>query len=197
MWIMQFFGAHRRVGTGGQRRPARRFWRNSDGSLAIEFALLAGPFAVLLFAIIESCVSFAGQQLLSNAAEDVARQFRTGKIKAADVEDAEELHGMICERIKILVAEGCTGLEVDLRAYDTFAQAAAVRIIYTGSGGTRDLAGSNFGFSPGRSQTKNMLRVFYKWPVMTDLMRLAMSNLEGSKTLLFATVTWQNEPFDD
>ena len=45
--------------------------------------------------------------------------------------------------------------------------------------------------------SKNMLRVFYKWPVMTDFMRKVMSNLKDGKTLHFATVTWQNEPFDD
>ena len=50
---------------------------------------------------------------------------------------------------------------------------------------------------PGKALTKNMLRVFYKWPVITDFMRKSMSNLKGSKTLHFASVTWQNEPFDD
>ena len=42
-----------------------------------------------------------------------------------------------------------------------------------------------------------MLRVFYRWPVMTDFMSKSMSNLKGGKTLHFASVTWQNEPFDD
>jgi hypothetical protein len=32
---------------------------------------------------------------------------------------------------------------------------------------------------------------------MTDVMRERMSNLKGYKALLFATATWQNEPFDD
>jgi hypothetical protein len=30
---------------------------------------------------------------------------------------------------------------------------------------------------------------------MTDLMARYMSNLKGGKILLFASVTWQNEPF--
>jgi len=42
-----------------------------------------------------------------------------------------------------------------------------------------------------------MLRVFYKWPVMTDLMAKSMANLSGGRTLHFASVTWQNEPFDN
>ena len=42
-----------------------------------------------------------------------------------------------------------------------------------------------------------MLRVFYPWPVMTDFMSKWMSDIKGGKTLHFASVTWQNEPFDE
>jgi len=56
---------------------------------------------------------------------------------------------------------------------------------------------TGFDVDPGPSMSKNMLRVFYRWPVMTDFMRKSMSNLKDGKTLHFATVTWQNEPFDD
>jgi hypothetical protein len=72
-----------------------------------------------------------------------------------------------------------------------------VRIKTVGTGNDRDLDTSGFAVTPGPSMTKNMLRVFYKWPVMTDFMRKSMSNLKDGKTLHFATVTWQNEPFDD
>jgi len=47
------------------------------------------------------------------------------------------------------------------------------------------------------AETRNMLRVFYKWPVMTDFMASSMANIEGGKTLHFASVTWQNEPFNN
>ena len=33
--------------------------------------------------------------------------------------------------------------------------------------------------------SKNMLRVFYKWPVITDFMSKLMSNLKDGKTLHF------------
>ncbi|TIV71909.1 MAG: pilus assembly protein, partial [Mesorhizobium sp.] len=51
--------------------------------------------------------------------------------------------------------------------------------------------------SPGLAESINMLRVFYKWPVMTDFLAQSMANLKDKKTLHFASVTWQNEPFDD
>ena len=59
-----------------------RFLRDRSGSTAIEFALLAIPFSVLVFAILESCISFAGQQVMANVTDDIARQLRTGQLKA-------------------------------------------------------------------------------------------------------------------
>jgi Flp pilus assembly protein TadG len=191
-------------------RPRKRrsilscFVRDKSGATAIEFTILALPFSLLVFAILESCISFAGQQVMANAADDIARQLRTGQIRiASGLDEAalavrkEELWQMICDRLKIMVADDCPGLEIDVRKVDTFAEAAALRIVYEGSGQGRTLAESNFQFKPGPSMSKNVLRVFYEWPVITDFMRSRMSNLAGGKTLHFATVTWQNEPFDD
>ncbi|MEP9386626.1 TadE/TadG family type IV pilus assembly protein [Mesorhizobium sp. KR9-304] len=170
-----------------------RFLRNRSGSTAVEFSLLSIPFAMLVFAILESCISFAGQQVLANATDDVARQIRTGQLKPADL-TKESLEAMICDRLDIIVTAGCPGLEVDLREFATFAEAAAVRIKLTPE---RELDTSDFAVDPGLSMSKNMLRVFYEWPVITDFMARMLSNLKGGKTLHFATVTWQNEPFDD
>ncbi|MCO5160860.1 MAG: pilus assembly protein [Mesorhizobium sp.] len=174
----------------------RRFLRDRNGNVAIEFSLLAIPFSLLVFAILESCISFAGSQLLANATDNVARQLRTGQVKAAGLTEAS-VKQLICDQIDILVASGCPGLKIDLRQYSTFKDAAAMKIVYVGSGSEKELATTNFAFNPGKSMTKNMLRVFYEWPVMTDFMRKAMSNLKGGKTLHFASMTWQNEPFDD
>jgi Flp pilus assembly protein TadG len=180
-------------------RPANRrvtFLRHRSGATAVEFALLALPFAVLVFAILEISISFAGQQILSNAADDVARQLRTGQLKSADVTE-ESLKTTICDRLAIVLAGDCNGLEVDLREFATFGEAAAVRIAFTGDAGARDLDTTGFDVAPGPSGSKNMLRVFYKWPVVTDFMAKMMSNLKDGKTLHFASVTWQNELFED
>ena len=187
----------------GEQRPRRRgfferFARDQSGATAIEFTMLAIPFSLLVFAILESCISFAGQQVMANITDDVARQLRTGQIKAGDATFTQaELKRMICDQLEIMVAKDCPGLHVDLRKFDTFEQAAALRIKYLGSGDDRTLDPSNFTFTPGLSTSKNVLRVFYEWPVITDFMRASMSNLKDGKALHFATVTWQNEPFDD
>jgi Flp pilus assembly protein TadG len=176
-------------------RCLRRFGRNRDGATAIEFTLLAIPFSMLVFAILESCISFAAQEIMTNATDDVARQLRTGQLLKANVTEVS-LKKAICDRMEFMVAKGCPDLFVDLNTYATFAAAADVKIKFT-SDVPPDLDSSGFVVTPGGALTKNMLRVFYKWPVMTDFMTKWMSDIKGGKTLHFASVTWQNEPFDE
>jgi Flp pilus assembly protein TadG len=184
------------------RRPGflGRFLRDRSGSTAIEFVALAIPFCMLVFAILESCISFAGQEVMANATDDVARQFRTGQLKADGMTE-QKVKDEICAKLEIMVGNSCNdNLEVDLREYTSFQQAALARfriadgdIVLTQDG--VDLPGNDV--KPGKSMTINMLRVFYKWPVITDFMSRWMANLNDGRTLHFATVTWQNEPFDD
>lgn len=180
-------------------RPARRgilarFARNRSGSTAIEFTALAIPFSLLVFAILESCISFAGQEVLANTTDDVARLLRTGQVKAADVTEAK-IRTMICDRLSVIVADDCPGLEFDLREVTTFQEAAGLGIPFNSA--KDDIITSGFIVKPGKSMTKNALRVFYRWPIMTDVMRKSMSSLKDNKTLHFSMAVWQNEPFDD
>ncbi|WP_192250118.1 TadE/TadG family type IV pilus assembly protein [Mesorhizobium silamurunense] len=184
-------------------KPRHGFFSDRRGSTALEFAMLAIPFALLVFAILESCISFAGQEVMANATDDIARQLRTGQLRKANVTE-DSIKKLICDRLEIMVATNCPGsgsnasLLVDLREYPTFADAAAAgfniqsgEIVLTGTSST------TFTVSPGLAESRNMLRVFYKWPVITDFLAKQMANLKDGRTLHFASVTWQNEPFDD
>lgn len=197
---MDFHDHTDETGAEKARRPRgllRRFARHDGGSAIVEFAALIVPFLLLVFAILESCISFAAQQMLANATDDVARQFRTGQIRASDLEkNKDRVKDFVCEKISMVVADGCPGLVVDLQTYDTFREAADSRIPFTDDGDL-DLDSGNPSLALGGSGTKNQLRVFYRWPVMTDFMRKSMSSLPDGKTLLYAVVTWQNEPFDE
>ena len=180
------------------RRPRvfARFLRDRRGATAIEFAILSVPFALLVFAILESCIAFAGQEVMANITDDVARRLRTGQLRAADVAGTN-LRDMICTKLEIIVSQDCPNqLLVDLRQYTTFADAATAGFkIQNGDVVlTKGTATQSFAVTAGAAESRNMLRVFYKWPIMTDLLAQSMG---GNKTLHFASVTWQNEPFDN
>ena len=99
----------------------RRFRRNDRGVVAIEFAMLALPFFLLIFAIIETCLSFAAGQLLQNTTDRVARELRTGQILPVEATNAK-IYGEICNGMAImLVDDTCPELAIDLKNYDDFA----------------------------------------------------------------------------
>jgi Flp pilus assembly protein TadG len=170
----------------------RRFFPNKRGSVSIEFAMLAVPFVMLIMAIIETSISFAAQQIMANAADDLARELRTGRLKPADA-TATVVRKRICDQMAMITDSTCPGLYIDLKSYSTFATAAAVKTKFTSD---NDLDTTGFTIAPGGAETKNMMRVYYKWPVMLDLMRKSMSNIKGGNTLLMTVTSWQNEPFD-
>jgi Flp pilus assembly protein TadG len=177
----------------GTRKPLRllsRFRRDKRGSVAIEFSMLILPFTLLMFAVIETSVSFAAQQIMSNITDDIARSMRTGKIKPADITNAK-LRMLICERMNILTPATCPELVFDLKPYANYA-AVPVKIAYTAS---HDIDTTGFTTNLGGSGSIQALRVFYRWPVMTDFMRGKLSTLPNGKTLLYAAMIWQNEPY--
>ncbi|MBK8455728.1 MAG: pilus assembly protein [Phyllobacteriaceae bacterium] len=173
-------------------KKARGFLADRRGAAAIEFAMLALPFVMLVMSVIETSISFTAQQVLANATDNLARQLRTGQLRPADA-TAAVVRSRICAELSVIVDSTCPDLYIDLQSYPTFAAAAAVRTKFTGD---NDLDTTGFTVAPGGAETKNMLRVYYKWPVILDLMRKYLSNMKDGKTLLMSMTTWQNEPYD-
>lgn len=62
-------------------KRAKHYTKNRDGATAIEFALLAIPFFMLLFAILELAVIFFISSTLSHAVSESGRQIRTGNFQ--------------------------------------------------------------------------------------------------------------------
>lgn len=174
-----------------------RFKRNQRASVAIEFGLLALPFALLMFAILETCVSFTAQLLMSNATDDLARQIKTGQLRSPT---EAQLKTAICGQLQIMVSEGCPGLQVDLRQIQSFVEGTQHTFKIEGSGEKQVnlYQGSTpraFTQNAGGASTTNMLRIFYRWPIMTDVMRGKITNFGDASTLLYSAAVWRNEAF--
>ncbi len=171
------------------RRFLKRFIKDKRGSVAIEFSMLALPFSALVLAILESGLSFTAHQVMANAAEDLARDLRTGVLKKADATPAA-VRARICNDMKVLVSASCPGLYIDLKSYATYG-AVPTTIPYAAG----DLNISGFTIAPGDPDTINQIRVFYKWPIYTNFIAKKLADLPDGKTLLFSTLTWRNEFF--
>ena len=107
-----------------RRGVVRRFGKDKRGSVAIEFVMLILPFTLLVFAVIETCISFAGQQIMANITDDLSRSLRTGQLQASSSNPNAEVRKLVCEQIGVLVAAGCPGLVLDLKEYASFSRRA-------------------------------------------------------------------------
>jgi Flp pilus assembly protein TadG len=168
-----------------------RFKKDRQGSVAIEFSFLVLPFCLLVFAILESCISFAAQQVMANAVDDVGRDIRTGTLKTAGASPAA-VRTLICDQMSILVSSGCPGLEIDLKSYASFADVPTT-IPRTSTG---DVNASGFNVAVDGPLKIHHLRIFYRWPYVSDFIGHKLAELPDNKTLLYSSATWQNEPFD-
>lgn len=196
------------------RSPRLRLWRklarSKDGAAAIEFAILAVPYFMIVFAIIETFVAFAAEQLVTNAVNTLGRQLRTGQItyqlnRTTDM-DVAKFRRAFCTEVNILIqcseAEITTPskLYIDARTFTTFAAIPAT-IPRVSTAAYADIDPTSFKFTPGGPSTINMLRAYYRWQVITDLVRPYITTIrpsDGSMPsdfLIVATTAFQNENY--
>src|SRR5215472_10661795 len=109
------------------RTRALRFMRSmhlraNSGSAGIEFAMIAPVFFLFLMGIIETGIIFFGNSTLQFAADDVARQVRTGQVQSANL-TAAQFRTLVCNDISTLLA--CdSNLQVDVETFTNFGGAS-------------------------------------------------------------------------
>lgn len=180
-----------------------RLGRSRDGVAAIEFALLAIPFFLLLFAIIETCIAYAAEQVLDNAVDEMARKLRTGQITYETGQPTDmtkgEFRAAFCEQIAILMS--CDDkLSLNVQSLPSFNQIPE-GIPREDGRPFGDLDTSGFDYAPGQDGSKNIVRAYYRWPIVTDLIRPFVTNIrpeDGSMPsdyLIVGTAVVQNEEY--
>ncbi|MCC5997060.1 MAG: pilus assembly protein [Oceanicaulis sp.] len=176
-------------------RPARsrhkltlRFIKAREGATAVEFALIAGPFFILLMGVIEIALFFFATTMIENATAEAARDVRTGEVIAAG-EGPGEFRNRICARIGAIA--DCARLQVDVRRVDSFSAAQLGALI-----GEEGVDTTGFGFDPGGPGDIVVVRAVYEWPLLAPGMLNGMANLPGNKRLIVAAAAFRNEPFE-
>lgn len=187
----------------------RRFRRDRNGTASIEFAILALPFFLVIFASIETFLAFYGDQLLANATETMARKIRTGEItfnrgKPATDMDQAEFREAFCAEISVLMtcsateASQASKLFIDVRSVTDLAN-FPVLVPRTDTSSSSDLQTKDLKFAPGGPGSFNVMRAYYRWSVITDLVRPFVTGLRPAGAsmprdyLMVATTTFRNE----
>jgi Flp pilus assembly protein TadG len=188
----------------------RALARSRDGAAAIEFALLAIPYFLVIFAILETFVAFAAEELVSNGVDTMSRRMRTGQItynlgRTTDMNQAQ-FRQAFCNEISILVR--CSASEVatpsklylDVQTFSTFS-AIPTTIPKLSTAKYADINTAAFKYAPGGAGTINMVRAYYRWEIITDLVRPYITTIRPSdgsmpsQYLIVATAAFQNEQY--
>jgi Flp pilus assembly protein TadG len=164
----------------------RRFRRDRKGQVAVQFAMIAMPFFMMMFAIIETALIFFANQALETATQDTARLIMTGQVQLGGM-NAATFKTNLCSRLAGLM--DCTGgVDVDVKSYPSF---ASVNIANPISGGNYVNPTT---FLPGGAGDIVVVRTFYQWPVFVTGLGYDPGNLNNKKRLLVATAAFRNEP---
>lgn len=173
----------------------RRFRRAETGATAVEFALVALPFFMLLWAIIELGMVFFVDVTLDNAVGKMSRQIRTGEFQAAGG-TADTFKSAICDRM-LWLQSGCSAdLKVDVRTFEMFGDVKDAPPPTTEpASGDPEFNDANSCFQPGGPTNIVLVRAFYEWTLFTPVLNQSLVNLGGNKRLLTAATIFRNEPF--
>jgi len=162
----------------------RRLARKEDGAAAVEFGMVAAPFLLLVFAIMETALVFFAGQTLETAVADSSRLIMTGQAQSAGMSQGS-FKGAVCAKIYGLF-DCANGVYVDVKRYPAFASVNLTPPLD---------ADGNFqpmSYEPGGPGDIVVVRLYYKWPIILAFFQ----NMAGSQQrLLTATAAFCNEPF--
>lgn len=152
------------------------FIRDENGVVAIEFAVLALPFFLIVFAIMEVALVLTASMQFENATDRVSRRVMTGELKR----EQSAIREAVCNEIVLSV--DCSKLRID---YKEVASLSAFDLPAPVT--DRKINASAFRFETIESPSFASLRVGYEWPITIGPMAQFFAGLEDGRTLVLGT----------
>ncbi|MGK6319816.1 TadE/TadG family type IV pilus assembly protein [Sphingomonas sp. DT-204] len=197
---MRYHGA---MGKPGQqtitlwRRPPPRMGRAAGGIVrdrrgasAIEFALIAAPFAALMVAVLQISLTFFAQQVLETTAEKTVRQMITGEVQRSGL-TASQFKTNVCAKLPSFM--DCAKLMIDVRQATSFdgIDTSPPTITYNSDGTVKN----SWEFKPGGQGAINVVKIMYLWPELSAPFGFNLANTANGKRLLVAVSVFKTEPY--
>ncbi len=145
----------------------RRFKDSNNGAVAVEFAIVAIPFLLICFAILETSIKFFMGRTLEMSVNTVSRMLKTNQIGQGTTE--AEFRNLLCQRaiMNFFECQNPSLMLIDVKEIANWDRPPEP---------TRDidgLSGDGFGYAPGPRNSINIVRVYYDWPMFFDWSRLS------------------------
>jgi Flp pilus assembly protein TadG len=170
------------------------FSADQAGASAVEFALVAAPFLVILFGILELALIFIVNVSLSLATANFATQLRTGQLQAPGLSvttsaspqiDLADAKILLCNQMPIVAQATCAQqMQIDVRPLTSFAQTSAAAPI---SGNTFNSA--NLCYYSGDAGNVVEIRTWFLYSIIDPLLLAAFSSVQNYLTSGSITVS--------
>ncbi len=171
-------------------RGLARFFRTSDGTTAIEFAILAPPFLATLIAILEVTIFLFAQQVLQNAATEAGRLFMTGQAQNSDTTQTQ-FQSDVCPMISALFT--CSALMVNVQTYSNFSGANASEPTLTFN--SQGQVTNSWSYTPGSPGDVMVVQLIYQWPIVSGPLGYVLSSLGNGYTEMMGVSAFRVEPY--
>ncbi|WP_152047772.1 TadE/TadG family type IV pilus assembly protein [Aureimonas psammosilenae] len=180
--------------SAGRASVASRFLRGRSGASAIEFALVATPFLMLLMMLFQISLFYFAKESLDDAVRSASRQIMVGKVPASTQSAEAFRNTLLCPRL--LFGLECSAIKVDAYRIGLTSDAKTGTGIYQFVDKTKKALrspSSAGGFCIGAANDYVFLDVSYTF---TNALSALFDRLTGGglKTIR-STSLFRNEPF--
>lgn len=170
-----------------------KFLCDDRGATAVEFAMVAPVFFLVLGAIVETGLMLFTEYVLQSSVQEAARQVRTGQAQNASM-SAATFKSKVCDMASIVM--NCSSdVTVYVRAETTFAALQSVVPSYLSVGTSYDGSASITSYDCGTPSEAVAIIATFDWDFVMPGMS-AFGNVDSDhKRRLAGFAMFRNEPF--
>jgi Flp pilus assembly protein TadG len=173
----------------------RKFRRDSSGATAVEFAMIAPVFFMMLFVIAETGLMLFTEYVLQTSVQEAARMVRTGQAQSAEMA-ASDLKSKVCRLANVII--NCNGkVTVYVASANNFGTLKAAMPSYLGIGKKADGTPGPSSFACGGPNAAVGMIATYDWDFSVPYFMSFMANMSGNSNTrrLAGFAMFKNEPF--
>jgi Flp pilus assembly protein TadG len=170
-------------------RFRRRFFRQTGGAVAVEFAMVALPLIMMLFSILEQGMVYIVSSTLEAATYSSARAIRTGQAQTGNA-TATSFKNDVCAKLSWLGSQCQSNLLIDVRTYSSFTNPGVTPPLKNGQ-----MDPTQMTWDAGKAGDIVLVRAYYSWPLMLAGWSSGLVRTSDGKAVITATTTFRNEPY--
>lgn len=153
--------------------------------------MLAIPFFLMIFSILELGIVFILSSVLETATTDTGRLLRTGQAQAQGFDKAR-FKSELCSRMALFENDCINRATIDVRVISQFALTDEDREEPITDGA---LDSNKTTYDSGGPTSLVLVRIWYAHPLATPFLTQSVSRIGNGKVLLTAATAFRNEDF--